>query len=346
MFQAVKASRGVANPNIGFICQARLVGLLGWGCWGAGRLQAVGGPARCLLWKFASARLINIMPPSCPPSVQLLQWHKRRHAPVDSCRLWRVAPQSAAAPQYLVAKAVAAPRPSSLDPRGAFVLQGPASTAVWLGAACPEPFAAAAHRFAQQLQRYEGAPGPALVVRQGQESEVFWTSLAAATAEGSGSRAGSPAAPGSAAAAGAAAAAAELVAAAAAGPVAVAENSAYDKDFEVRSLGSSRLLFAAAAVLQWLTHVLRFQKDDPLHAPSAPTSTLLLLLLLRLKSVHALRPALQLYARSLTARTSGDGGDSARSGGRKTPREEGGEPGALSPNDRLRKQVRGCLAQQ
>lgn len=238
MFQAVKASRGVANPNIGFICQARLVGLLGWGCWGAGRLQAVGGPARCLLWKFASARLINIMPPSCPPSVQLLQWHKRRHAPVDSCRLWRVAPQSTAAPQYLVAKAVAAPRPSSLDPRGAFVLQGPASTAVWLGAACPEPFAAAAHRFAQQLQRYEGAPGPALVVRQGQEPEVFWTSLAAATAEGSGSRAGSPAAPGSAAAAGAAAAAAELVAAAAAGPVAVAENSAYDKDFEVRSICS------------------------------------------------------------------------------------------------------------
>ncbi|KAI7838717.1 hypothetical protein COHA_007513 [Chlorella ohadii] len=234
VFQAVKASRGVANPNIGFICQARL----------------------------------------------LLQWHKRRHAPVDSCRLWRVAPQSTAAPQYLVAKAVAAPRPSSLDPRGAFVLQGPASTAVWLGAACPEPFAAAAHRFAQQLQRYEGAPGPALVVRQGQEPEVFWTSLAAATAEGSGSRAGSPAAPGSAAAAGAAAAAAELVAAAAAGPVAVAENSAYDKDFE-------------------------------------------------------------LYARALTARTSGDGGDSARSGGRKTPREEGGEPGALSPNDRLRKQARG-----
>ena len=55
--------------------------------------------------------------------------------------------------------------------------------------------------------------------------------------------------------------------------------------------------------------------------------------------------ALQLYARALTARTSGDGGDSARSGGRKTPREEGGEPGALSPNDRLRKQVHGCLAQ-
>lgn len=166
---------------------------------------------------------------------------------MDGCRLWRVAPQSTAAPQYLVAKAVAAPRPSSLDPRGAFVLQGPASLAVWVGATCPEPFAVAAHRFAQQLQRYEGTPGPALVVRQGQEPEVFWASMAAAAAEGSGSRAGSPAAPGTAAASSAAAAAAELVAAAAAGPVAVAENSAYDRDFEVRKACSLAVCCCASA---------------------------------------------------------------------------------------------------
>jgi hypothetical protein len=59
---------------------------------------------------------------------------------------------------------------------------------------------------------------------------------------------------------------------------------------------------------------------------------------------------LQLYSRSLTARTGGDSGDSARSGdhsarsgsgGRKTPREDGGDA-AASPNDRLRKQAR-CL---
>lgn len=216
-------------------------------------MRAVPAAARHCVALQATARLT-----ACYfPAVQLLQWHKRRHAPVDGCRLWRVAPQSTAAPQYLVAKAVASPRPTSLDPRGAFVLQGPASLAVWVGAACPEPFVAAAHRFAQQLQRYEGAPGPALVVRLGQEPEVFWASLAAAASEGSGSRAGSPAAPGSAAAANAAAAAAELVAAAAAGPVAVAESSAYDKDFEVSGFTWAFLhrVFGSGGLLQalWLS---------------------------------------------------------------------------------------------
>ena len=108
--------------------------------------------------------------------------------------LYRLAPQSGAAPRYLVAKAVGQPRGASLDPRGAFVLRGPASLAVWVGTACPDAFVAAAHRFAGQLQKYEGAPGPATVVRQGQEPEAFWACLAAAAAAGEGSRSGSPAA--------------------------------------------------------------------------------------------------------------------------------------------------------
>lgn len=186
VFQEVKASRGVANPNIGFICQ-------------------------------------------------LLQWHKRRHAPADGARLYRVAPQSAAAPQYLVAKPVCSPAgAASLDPRGAFVLHAPASLAVWAGAACPEPLLAAAQRFAAQLCKYEGAAGPATLVRQGSEPDAFWACLAAAAAEGSGSRAGSPAASGGAGAAAAAAAAEALAAAAGGGPQAVQENPAYDRDFEVR----------------------------------------------------------------------------------------------------------------
>lgn len=170
-----------------------------------------------------------------PPATQLLQWHKRRHAPLDGCRLYRIAPQSAAAPRYLVAKGVCTPRGSaSLDPRGAFVLHSPASLAVWVGSACPEPFVAAAQRFAAQLQKYEGAPGPVTVLLQGSEPEAFWACLAAAVAEGSGSRAGSPAAPGSSGAAAATAAAEVLAAAVGAGGGQVQENSAYDKDFEVR----------------------------------------------------------------------------------------------------------------
>ena len=36
--------------------------------------------------------------------MQLLNWYKRRHNPVEGCRLYRVAPQCSAAPTYLVLK--------------------------------------------------------------------------------------------------------------------------------------------------------------------------------------------------------------------------------------------------
>jgi hypothetical protein len=156
---------------------------------------------------------------------------------VHACRLYRITPQSPSAGQYLVAKSVGSPRGASLDPRGAFVLQGPASLSVWVGSACPQPFVEAAQRFAAQLQKYEGAAeGPATLVQQGQEPPAFWACLAAAAAasEGSGSRAGSPAAPGTAGAVAAAAAAEALAAVVASGEqVAVVENSVYDKDYAV-----------------------------------------------------------------------------------------------------------------
>ncbi len=53
--------------------------------------------------------------------LQLLNWYKRRHSPVDGCRLYRLAPHCAAAPTYLVLKAVPQPQLTSLDPRGVFV---------------------------------------------------------------------------------------------------------------------------------------------------------------------------------------------------------------------------------
>ncbi|KAI3425800.1 hypothetical protein D9Q98_007775 [Chlorella vulgaris] len=185
VFQAVKAARGVTNPNIGFICQ-------------------------------------------------LLQWYKRRHSSLDASRLYRIAPQSPAAAQYLVAKPV--PQypagVAGLDPRGAFVLQAPAALYIWVGGACPEPFVAAAHRFASQLQKYEAAAAEVVVVQQGQEPAAFWTRMAAVAGEGGGSRSGSPA-PSAGGVAAAEAAVAAMLAAAAGAPLDVVESSAYDRDFEL-----------------------------------------------------------------------------------------------------------------
>ena len=53
--------------------------------------------------------------------LQLLNWYKRRHSPVDGCRLYRLAPHCTAAPSYLLLKAVPQPQLTSLDPRGVFV---------------------------------------------------------------------------------------------------------------------------------------------------------------------------------------------------------------------------------
>ncbi|KXZ45392.1 hypothetical protein GPECTOR_55g298 [Gonium pectorale] len=107
---------------------------------------------------------------------QLLQWQKRAATARSRLRLYRIAPHCVHAPTYLVPKLITPPKqyPNNthrdLDPRGAFVLQTPSGgpTYVWRGEACPEPFAEAAHRAAQQLCKFEGA-GPVVEVRQGQE---------------------------------------------------------------------------------------------------------------------------------------------------------------------------------
>ncbi len=63
----------------------------------------------------------------------MLNWQKRRSAPpgLDTPRVFRVAPQSPAAPTYLVPKAVPAPCAGSLDPRGAFVVHLADAVFVW-----------------------------------------------------------------------------------------------------------------------------------------------------------------------------------------------------------------------
>ncbi|KAK9840758.1 hypothetical protein WJX81_002670 [Elliptochloris bilobata] len=129
-FAVVKAARGVANPNIGFVCQ-------------------------------------------------LLNWQKRRAGKptADAPRVFRLAPQSAAAPTYLVAKAVLAPSLASLDPRGAFVVHLTDAVYVWRGSRCLPAFAAAAERAAAALSCYEGAPAPPALAAEGKEPAALLSAL-------------------------------------------------------------------------------------------------------------------------------------------------------------------------
>ena len=120
-FAEVKQRRGIANPNIGFICQ-------------------------------------------------LLQWWKRVQTPPEKCRIYKVSSQSSSAPRYLVPRVITPGSAAGLDSRGAFVIHMPKSLYVWVGCQCPDVFVTAAHKAAQQIQKYENAP-PGLVqtVYQGQE---------------------------------------------------------------------------------------------------------------------------------------------------------------------------------
>ena len=81
---------------------------------------------RCLAWRCARCFADS-------GSLQLLNWQKRRSCKpaADAPRMFRLAPQSAAAPTYLVAKAVQSPSMASLDPRGAFVVQLTNAMYVW-----------------------------------------------------------------------------------------------------------------------------------------------------------------------------------------------------------------------
>ncbi|KAL3131544.1 Protein-tyrosine-phosphatase mkp1 [Trebouxia sp. C0009 RCD-2024] len=112
--------------------------------------------------------------------LQLLNWHKRRHTPVEGCRLYRVAPQCSAAPTYLVLKAVLQPQLSSLDPRGVFAVQCADHLYLWQGSKSPQAFHLAGHKAAAALARYESAPELKLV-QQGQEPQPMLAALRGAS---------------------------------------------------------------------------------------------------------------------------------------------------------------------
>ena len=134
--------RGVANPNTGFICR-----LLEFG-------QRIGLPSN--------------------------------QKPMAPLRLYRMSPWYGAP----VARPIDGELSSAeLDTRSAFVLHvapqdgaDPQALYVWVGARAHDEYSKAAHRWAAQLSKFEGAP-PAAEVAQGAEPASFWEALGGAPAE-------------------------------------------------------------------------------------------------------------------------------------------------------------------
>ncbi|KAI7735504.1 hypothetical protein M8C21_017862 [Ambrosia artemisiifolia] len=112
---------------------------------------------------------------------QLLQCQKRVHAmpvsPNSVLRMYRIAPHSSYAPLHLVPKLLARPNAMALDSRGAFIVNLPSAIYVWVGKDCDPLMYESARLAASQVIRYEKAIGPALTIREGEESTEFWNAL-------------------------------------------------------------------------------------------------------------------------------------------------------------------------
>lgn len=114
-----------------------------------------------------------------------MQWWKRRREPT-SANLYRIAPQSAMNPKYLVPRWVNSGLEAkrgvepSLDPRGVFVLHKGDTAYVWKGSGLvSDAFTDAAKRFVMLLERYERdndgerTPIDVVEVAEGEEDDVF-----------------------------------------------------------------------------------------------------------------------------------------------------------------------------
>ena len=108
-YQAVKAIRGVTNPNIGFTCQ-------------------VPAPA-------PDRPSYDLTRPPAEPCVglQLLNWAKRRNGARSPSRAYQIAPHSEDTkyPVYLVARLLPDVAPSILDPAKALLLRLPQTSYIW-----------------------------------------------------------------------------------------------------------------------------------------------------------------------------------------------------------------------
>lgn len=120
-----------------------------------------------------------VISPNVGFTFQLLQWQSRildltvsaaaDHHPLSFLRMYRMAPYSLFDPLHLVPKWVATPTATSLDSRGAFVMQLPQGVFIWRGKQCMNLLAAAADKAAFQFIHYEHASGPIVSVREGGE---------------------------------------------------------------------------------------------------------------------------------------------------------------------------------
>lgn len=121
---AVKAKRGVSNPNTGF------------------------------MW-------------------QLVAWWKRLTKVDTKPKLYRIIPHCKQTPNFVVMKLVDNYKPTSLDPRGAFLFHLPDVLYLWVGKDCKPVLEDRALIWADRLSRFEGAPQYTRI-SQGEEPLAFW----------------------------------------------------------------------------------------------------------------------------------------------------------------------------
>jgi hypothetical protein len=122
---------------------------------------------------------------------QLLAWRKRlTDTDPRPCALYRISPHCSR-DKRLVAKWVDKVEPSSLDPRGLFVLfcRRPSKLFIWVGADCKhvQEYLVAAHKLIQRLQLCEHAPNEVIVLHpSSNQSELYPEPLPITNAYGPG----------------------------------------------------------------------------------------------------------------------------------------------------------------
>ncbi|CAH2064067.1 unnamed protein product [Thlaspi arvense] len=124
----------------------------------------------------------GIADPNMGFACQLLQCQKRVHAfplsPTSLLRMYKMSPHSPYDPLHLVPKLLNDPCPSSLDSRGAFIIQLPSAIYIWVGRQCETIMERDAKAAVCQIARYEKVEAPIMVVREGEEPAYYWDAFA------------------------------------------------------------------------------------------------------------------------------------------------------------------------
>ena len=129
----------------------------------------------------------SISSPNFGFQVQLIQWYKRLFEPYDalslSPRVFAIGSHQIEQPHKIVARLLSPPpytdrEPTTLDPRGMFVVQTPSKLYVWEGKDILDcnydRYKAVAGVHVHRLQTREQANGSVVQVHQGREPAEFW----------------------------------------------------------------------------------------------------------------------------------------------------------------------------